>query len=112
MIPGTNVDIGGKSYTLPPINLRIYFDHEADLAIIFKPEGNADKAYVTAVQNVLIASIQRNYPDFGEAEAMEINYPDIGRIVKALLSNAGFTQSPLESGAKAQVANEPPEANS
>jgi len=112
MIPGTNVDIGGKSYTLPPINLRIYFDHEADLAIIFKPEGNADKAYVTAVQNVLIASIQRNYPDFGEAEAMEINYPDIGRIVKALLSNAGFTHSPLESGAKAPAENPPTEANS
>ncbi|MGH8321616.1 MAG: hypothetical protein ACRESI_06650 [Gammaproteobacteria bacterium] len=94
---------------MPPLNLRLYFDHEAELDIIRNPAGHTDREYVEAVSKVLTASLKRNYPEFHEAEFMEAAYPDLVDMVAALFTKSGFSERPLE---PTQAKSPSPEASS
>lgn len=101
MIPGVTVKIGGKEYVLPPLNLRLYFDHEKDLDVLMKPAEHSNTEYVKAAMDVIVPSLKRNYPDFSDSEFLEVAYSEVPELVRALFTKAGFENVPLEQRAAA-----------
>lgn len=96
MILGVTVKIGGKEYVLPPLNLRLYFDHEKDLDVLMKPAEHSNTEYVKAAMAVLVPSLKRNYPEFSDSEFLEVAYSEVPELVRALFTKAGFENVPLE----------------
>lgn len=95
MIAGTDIAINGTTLVVPPLNLRLYFEFEKELEILMAPAKHTNAEYLEAAINVFVADIRRNYPEFNKDALMELAYPDIPDLVKALFIRAGFNSVPL-----------------
>jgi hypothetical protein len=88
MIKGKEIELGGKNYTVPPLNLTMV-EHFQDKLIGFT--GGMDPESVKLVAEVTHAAIIRNYPDMTLEEIKDVL--DLGNMVEvfqAVLQVSGF----------------------
>lgn len=118
MLPGTTVTLSGEDYIVPPLNLRVYYDVPEDstekvnpnVTVVLNSTKHTPEEYTAATLALFLPTIQRNYPTFDRAKALEVvGYADCPGLVMAMLTKAGFKKKdPLESppaAASAQPAN-------
>ena len=97
MIPGAIINLGGTTYTVPPINLRIDFAYKEQIATVCKPEGEVEFAdYVSAAGDILFALMQRNYPELAREQFNDlIDLPVLRPIMNGMLAVSGYVARPL-----------------
>lgn len=61
VVPGEEIELGGKRLVLPPIPLVKVPDLSIMFEVVEKPFSN--KSYIQAVADALYYSLRRNYPD-------------------------------------------------
>jgi hypothetical protein len=96
LIDGVKIQLAGTEYTVPPINLRLYFKLEADIAKLSNPAETPMVEYLRAAVVVLLAVMQRNYPDMTADKLEEdIDFAELPVVVKAIFGQSGFETRPL-----------------
>jgi hypothetical protein len=91
---GTEVEVGGTKYVVPPITLGLYFRLEKEIRTVsngMKPDTD-QFAFLRAGSKIVTESIKRNYPDLDEDEFLEsVQMDDVPRLVTAVMAASGFT---------------------
>lgn len=96
MIPGINVNLGGTDYTVPPLNLRLFFQFEEQIDVLNKPGAHSLGEYAKAAGAVLLAVMQRNYPDMTAEQFAElVDFGNLTTMVQAMFAQSGFAARPL-----------------
>jgi hypothetical protein len=96
LIDGVKIVLAGTEYTVPPINLRLYFKLETDIAKLSNPAETPLVDYMRAAVVVLLAVMQRNYPDMtADKLEDEIDFAALPVVVKAIFGQSGFESRPL-----------------
>lgn len=88
MIKGKEIELGGKTYIVPPLNLAMV-EHFQDQLINYT--GGIDPQSVRLVAEVTHAALKRNYPELTLEEVKDVL--DLGNMVEvfsAVLQVAGF----------------------
>lgn len=99
MIPGIVTNLGGTDYTVPPLNLRLYFQHEKEIEVLSAPAKSSQADYVRAAIVVLLAVLQRNYPEMTRERLEDaLDYPALPQVIAAIFGQSGFTR-PLTAAA-------------
>ena len=81
-IDGEWVEMGGKSYLIPPLNFKGIKAIQDDLSSISKIEGMPTDEQLSAMMNVVHRAAVRNYPGMTLAELEEL--VDMGNMVPVL----------------------------
>jgi hypothetical protein len=93
-IPGVPVNLGGADYILAPLNLR----QAEELEPVIKALGEATggESLSSAIKRglpIILASLQRNYPDMTEADLSElIDLGNFHACINAITSSSGYTR--------------------
>lgn len=88
MIKGTDIELGGTVYTVPPLNLASLERFQDRLATY---NGGIDKESVAFVVEVAHAAIKRNYPQMTIDELKEnIDLGNIRDIFGAVMNISGL----------------------
>lgn len=107
MIPGIAMNLGGTDYTVPPLNLRLYFAHEKEVQTLQEPAKVSPSDYVRAAIVVLLAVLQRNYPEMTQERLEDaLDYPKLPQVIAAIFGQSGFTR-PLAATATPSQSPEP-----
>lgn len=88
MIKGKEIELGGKTWIVPPLNLNAV-EHFQDRLAGFT--GGIDPQSVTLVAEVTHSALKRNYPDVTLEEVKDML--DLGNMIEvfqAVLQVAGF----------------------
>lgn len=91
-IPGTALNLGGHDFIVPPLNLN----QVQHFGSVFESPPKADN-FVQEFENalpIIIAAMQRNYPDFTEEDARALI--DVGNfrdVVEAIVDSSGLVKA-------------------
>lgn len=97
MIAGISVNLGGTDYTVPPLNLRLFFAHEKDIETLTHPAASGTVEYTKAAVTVLHECLKRNYPDMDRDALLDaVDYPQLPGLIAAIFGQSGFVNRPLE----------------
>ena len=100
MIKGHKVILGGEEYILPPMTLAIMFDNEENINTLQTPQDISVIAYSKIASPILLACLQRNYPEMTEKEFTRlVDLQMMMDMMPAMFNQSGFV--PLEAGVKA-----------
>lgn len=98
MIPGKVVTIHGFRWTVPALNVKLLKKFQKDLDELTNPEAIAKlgvTGYAVKAMPVIVANLQRNYPELTEDRAMdEIPVPSVAKLVKAMFEGAEDEDAP------------------
>jgi hypothetical protein len=90
LIKGVTVEMGGKAYVVPPLNLEQVEQHAADIDRMSAPETSVQEQ--RRIQVILVAAaMSRNYPELTEAQVKRLL--DMGNIIQvtgAIMGVSGF----------------------
>jgi hypothetical protein len=96
MIPGATINLSGTEYIVPPLNLYLFFAHEAQIDVLTNPGQHPMIDYAKAASVVLLAVIQRNYPEMTADEfAHKVDFSMLSPLVQAIFAQSGFSDRPL-----------------
>lgn len=96
MIPGISINLGGTEHIVPPLNLRLFFQYEAQVGVLQNPTAHSMADYAKAASEVLLAVLQRNYPNLtAEQFADLVDFTSLAPLVQAMFGQSGFTGRPL-----------------
>lgn len=90
-IPGIPVNLGGHELIVPPLNLNL-LQHFKDL-LEHPAEGNSVDEFERSLP-LVVAAIQRNYPDFTADDARAL--VDLGNfkpLLDAIVSSSGLVKA-------------------
>lgn len=94
---GVPVKVAFGEYVVPPVSLRMHFDHEAELDVIRNKDANP-KEWTRAAIAFLLAVLARNYPDITEEQFLErVSQTDLATLIVAATNQSGYTKGPLDS---------------
>lgn len=103
MVPGVKMNIGGREFEVPPLNIRLLRVHQATLDELTNPEKVKTlgvNGYALKAVTVVTAALQRNYPQLTAEEVEELlPVAEVPSVVRALFKVSGFEgdgKSPLE----------------
>ncbi len=96
MIDGVVVKIGGEEHVVPPLNIRLLRKYQKVLDELGDPQamkGFKMSAYTDKALPVVLANLQRNYPNMtqGGLEDM-LAVADVPVVVKAMFKISGFEE--------------------
>lgn len=95
MIPGTEITLGEKKYTMPPLNLFAIEKHDAFFKRVVsggvKMEVGSDD--LKALGDVVYLSLRRNYPDITADDVKQnIDLSNMLAIFTAAMGVQGFSE--------------------
>ncbi|MBV8121119.1 MAG: hypothetical protein JO081_14420 [Alphaproteobacteria bacterium] len=93
MIPGVQVAMGGREWTVPPLTLGKLRWLMPKLRQLTDISAQMDETQIAILIEVVIAAMQRNYPDL-TAESVE-NLLDLGNaaeVLRAVLTGSGLRE--------------------
>ncbi len=93
-IPGVAVNLGGVDYIIAPLNLRQAEELEPIISgLVQAPEGETVAAAIKRGLPIILASLQRNYPDItAEQLADLIDLGNFRACIDAVTSTSGYTK--------------------
>lgn len=96
-VAGTWVEMGGKSYLVPPLNFKGLRQVEEDLKVLasIKLEGGAlpSDDQVKSLCKVIKASIVRNYPNVTLEELEDlVDFGNLPQLILAVMKASGLVQ--------------------
>ena len=108
-IKGVPIEIGGETLVIPPLNFR-QLEEFAETLVGFTKWGTSPNPYkeMPKALPVILAAIQRNYPDYSQDD-VEINI-DMGNyraVFEAIMGVSGITKSLLAAGEPQPIADKP-----
>jgi hypothetical protein len=90
MFKGTQIELGGETYTVPPLSLETLEELEPQFQQLAAPAANL-KERVQRLMPILLASFQRNYPEITEAKLRALlDLPSLNLAVDAIMRANGF----------------------
>lgn len=96
MIKGTEVDLGGTTYIVPPLNLAALERFQDRLE---NYTGGLDRESVSFVVEVAYAAIKRNYPDMTIDQLKElIDLGNIQQVFEAVMNVSGLVARSAPAG--------------
>ena len=88
MIEGKTINIGGRDFTVPPLCLR---DVKRFLPMMTELYGKSPMEQMTLTSEVILAALQRNYPDLTMDELDDLLDPiSIHGVMDAILEASGL----------------------
>ncbi|KVN94977.1 hypothetical protein BGV56_00940 [Burkholderia ubonensis] len=105
LIKGVSVTLGADTYVIPPLNFRMLQDLADEIAVVnkggsFVSDANTRAAFVS----VILASIQRNYPDVSHDQLLEVlDVANAQAAMFALLGVSGFERKAKANGEATHV---------
>ncbi len=113
LIDGQKVTIGGGEFTMPPLNVKLLKQFQADLDTLTNPEAVKElgvTGFALKAIPVIHANLKRNYPDM-TLDELEDRLPvsDVAEVVRAMFRVSGFEggRRPLEVPESVQVQASP-----
>jgi hypothetical protein len=96
-IPGTAVNLGGHEFTIAPMNLDLYVQHEKEIGEIGRSANTRDG--LEKALPLFLVCIQRNNPDMTlEALRHLVDFANAGSLTSAIIeTNALKLKAPGES---------------
>jgi hypothetical protein len=99
LVRGTQVEMGGEVYTIPPLNFSALQELEDDLGKLHEISGVPTPEQVQRICRIVHAALKRNYPDMTIAEVMDkIDMGNFGATLGAVVRVSGLER---EEGAPA-----------
>lgn len=90
MIKGTELNLGGTDYIVPPLNLASLEDFQERIKTY---SGGIDSKSVELVVDVAHAAIKRNYPEVTKEQLKEwIDLGNIQEVFEAVMNISGLTK--------------------
>jgi len=98
MIPGKEITLGAKKYTMPPIPFIALKKHKDLLGRLVGGEVDPQSMFKTdfeALFDCVYLTLKRNYPDLTEdALATDMDVVNIRGAIDAMMGVAGFPEKP------------------
>jgi hypothetical protein len=96
MIPGIEIELGGRKLMVPPINLAsLEFLHERLSAF----KGGVSIEAVNTVLDATHAALKRNYPDIERSFLAEhLDVANMHEVMQAVMDVAGLRRKEFEAG--------------
>lgn len=95
MIPGTVIELGGRKYVLPPMNVATMELHKEFFKRAAKgvdPEGAFDD--LATIADMVHRSLKRNYPEVTLAEVQEhVDLANMHELMESVVKTSGLTRS-------------------
>lgn len=89
-VDGTKVNLGGRDFTVPPLNFAALRRLESDIALIQGLGDVPGPQHIDAIVRIVHAALVRNYPDVTEAEVAElIDMGNLASVLKAVMGISG-----------------------
>jgi hypothetical protein len=93
MYKGTEIELGGENYTLPPLSLDSLEELEAQFQQLATPSASL-KDRLRKLMPILLASFRRNYPEMTEVQLRELlDLPSLNLVVEAIMQANGFRRA-------------------
>jgi hypothetical protein len=90
MFKGTEIELGGDRFMLPPLSLDKLEELEPHFQQLAAPAANL-KERLRKLMPILLASFQRNYPEMTEGKLRELlDLPSLNLVVDAIMQANGF----------------------
>jgi hypothetical protein len=98
MIPGKEITLGEKKYTMPPIPFIALKKHKALLAMLIggeiDPQAMFEKHF-DGLFDCVYLTLRRNYPSLTEDElAADMDVANLQDAIAAMMATAGFREKP------------------
>lgn len=96
MIKGIDMELGGRVWTIPPLNLAALEGLEARLQSF---TGGLDAASISLVLDAAYLALKRNYPGLARDEVAEfIDVANMEAVMEAVMDVSGLKRKSLEGG--------------
>ena len=96
MIKGIDMELGGKVWTIPPLNLGALEGLEARLQNF---TGGLDAASISLVLDAAFMALRRNYRDISREQVAEIvDVANMEAVMEAVMDVSGLKRKTLEPG--------------
>lgn len=98
MLDGVKIKLGGEDYLLPPLNLKLLRKFQAEVECLTDPAKVKELGfteYSLKALPLLVANLQRNYPEL-TAEEVEERLPvaAIPTLINKMMTTSGFEETP------------------
>ncbi len=91
MIPGRSLDLGGRSWVVPPINFAALKKHRAFIAEMRTGSVDLTDAQQDAMLDLIYLALRRNYPDITPEQVEDmIDLANMQPVFAAIMSVSGF----------------------
>lgn len=92
---GVKVQVAFGEYTVPPVSLRLHFDHVAERKVLANVQADPDD-WARAAVKFIVSVLERNYPDITADQLLEtVSEPDLAALLIAATRQSGYTDRPL-----------------
>lgn len=93
MIDGVNLTIGGRDFTVPPLNLKALKKLTPTIQSIVDAGDDLSLAQLDAIVDVVHTALARNYPDLSRDEVEELlDVVNMEPTIRAVLEASGLTK--------------------
>jgi alpha-galactosidase len=90
MFKGTEIELGGEKYVVPPLSLEKLEALEPQFQQLAAPSADLTER-LRKLMPILLASFQRNYPEMTEGKLLELlDLPSLNVVVQAIMQANGF----------------------
>jgi hypothetical protein len=90
MFKGTQIELGGETYVVPPLSLVVLEELEPQFQELATASANL-KERLRKLMPILLASFQRNYPEMTAGKLRELlDLPSLNLVVDAIMQANGF----------------------
>lgn len=96
LIPGITMNLGGREFVIPPLNLARVKNLQGDLAILATmpmDTANFEAQQLEACITIIHTALTRNYPAMARDEVEDIiDMGNMHKVMLAVMGQSGFTQ--------------------
>ena len=91
MISGAKLTLGGTEYVVPPLNFKALEDLQDRIAGIGTLSGFITKDQMAVIVDVVLASLQRNYPEMSRERVIDmLDLGNMAGVFKAVMGASGM----------------------
>lgn len=100
MIEGKKISMGGKVYTIPPLNIKLFRQHKdaiSQLTSVEEVKKLSNFEYIEMALPVVVDDLKRNYPELTlEKLETDLAVSDMAPVVAAMFAASGVYKENVE----------------
>jgi hypothetical protein len=94
IIDGVPIRMGGKDFTVPPLNFKLVRSLRAKLVEISFIKSTPTDAQIDIIVDVVLSALKRNYPDMKAADLDDLlDLGNTSQVLRAIMGAAGFEEN-------------------